>query len=174
MSKADPFRTGAMHHARCGEARTRDGLRRQKLEVRGLRERFCFHSWGATFLSRQTIQKRPEALQELQGKARIGIRRGSLRDANRLFGMRDGDYCAVQADAGAPRPLQAVLSAKEDAAGELARRSSPLSFSESRKWRLSPSTRAMRVFPPALSAHQAQFAVSNFAGSAASVFILPK
>jgi hypothetical protein len=110
---------GAIHHARCGGARTRDGLRRQNSEVRGLRERFRLHGRRATLFSRQTIQERSEALQELQGETRFGFGRGSLRDANRLFGVRNRDDGSVQAYAGAPRPLQAVLPAEADAAGEL-------------------------------------------------------
>jgi hypothetical protein len=110
---------GAIHHARCGGARTRDGLHRQNFEVRGLRERLRFHCGRAALFSRQTIQERPEALQELQSQARIGRRRGSLRDANRLFGVWDGNNGAIQTDTGPSRPLQAVLSAKANAPGQL-------------------------------------------------------
>jgi hypothetical protein len=76
------------------------GFHRSHIEVYRLRRRVRIHGRRAGFLPRQAIQERSQALQAVQGEARERGRTGSFRDADRVFGVQDGDDGSVQADAG--------------------------------------------------------------------------
>ena len=55
-----------------------DGIPGQDVEVHRLRQRLRLYCRRAIILLRQTIQERTQALQDLQGKANIRSRSGSL------------------------------------------------------------------------------------------------
>ena len=87
-----------------------DGIYRSRFEVHRLWRGFHFYRRRADFLSRQTVQERPKALQAVQGEACSRINSCSHGDPNHLCGVRNRDYRPLQADTGQACALPYLLS----------------------------------------------------------------
>src|SRR5260221_12179755 len=96
-----------------------DGVPGQVSELRGLRRPLHLDGRRATVLRRQELQKRAEALQELQSQARsapVGRRRRrprTRRNHDQLLGLQQGNDSALPPDPGPSCVLPRVLPVAE-------------------------------------------------------------